>query len=56
MYEFYGYREFYGKINRMIERRIGNRDITESQKRTIEINTIRDYFNNRLLIIDEFII
>ena len=38
----------------MIERRrIGNRDITESQKRTIEINTIRDYFNNRLLIIDE---
>ena len=53
MYEFYGYREFYGKINRMIERRIGNRDITESQKRTIEINTIRDYFNNRLLIIDE---
>ena len=52
-YEFYGYREFSGKIDRMIQTRIGDRNLTPKEKKEKEKEVIDEYFSNRLLIIDE---
>ena len=35
-YEFYGYREFSGKVDRMIQTRVGNRNLTEKEMKEIE--------------------
>ena len=55
-YEFYGYGEFAGKINKKISIRVSNYPMSERKKMTkiIEKEIIKEYFSNRLLIIDEF--
>ena len=50
-YEFYGYQQFANKVKKMVKDRIGNR-INVSLK-DVEKVVIKQYFSNRLLIIDE---
>ena len=52
-YEFYGYREFSGKIKRLLKIRIGDRDISDSERKKIEKEFMKEYFSDRLLIVDE---
>jgi len=50
-YEFYGYQQFANKIKSMIKNRIGNRKNVSLKE--VEKSVIKNYFSNRLLIIDE---
>ena len=52
-YEFFGYLKFANHVKKLINNAIGNRVLTEEEKRQKEKEVIRKNFSHRVLLIDE---
>ena len=52
-YEFFGYLKFANHVKKLINNAIGNRVLTEEEKKEKEKEVIRKNFSHRVLLIDE---